>query len=288
MTIAHLVLSTELLSSVLIVFGFGLRSTVRDATTLFRHPSLLVRSVLATSVLMPLFAASIVAVFSLRPAIGIALIALAVSPVPPFLPAQQLKLVARQDYVFGLFGANSLLAIVLAPLTVALIGVVFARQISIAPSAIAITVAVTVLVPFALGMIVRRVRPAFAARASPRAGKIGMLLLIGAAVPVFITEGRAMISLIGSGTLLSFVAFTGVGLGIGHLLGGPNPDHRTVLALGTASRHPGVALTIATEIFPDQELVAPALLLSLLVGAIASAPYALWRRRLQRGSAPNA
>jgi bile acid:Na+ symporter, BASS family len=89
MTIAHLVLSTELLSSVLIVFDFGLRSTVRDATTLFRHPLLLVRSVLATSVLMPLFAASIVAVFSLRPAIGIALIALAVSPVPPFLPGQQ-------------------------------------------------------------------------------------------------------------------------------------------------------------------------------------------------------
>jgi bile acid:Na+ symporter, BASS family len=67
MTIAHLVLSTELLSSVLIVFGFGLRSTVRDATTLFRHPLLLVRSVLAICVLMPLFAASIVAVFSLRP-----------------------------------------------------------------------------------------------------------------------------------------------------------------------------------------------------------------------------
>jgi hypothetical protein len=51
MTIAQLVLSAELLSSVLIVFGFGLRSTVRDATTLFRYPLLLVRSVLATSVL---------------------------------------------------------------------------------------------------------------------------------------------------------------------------------------------------------------------------------------------
>ena len=150
MTIAQLVLLAELLSSVLIVFGFGLRSTVRDATTLFRYPLLLVRSVIATSVLMPLFAASIVAVFSLRPAIGIALIALAVSPVPSFLPDQQLKLVAQQDYVFGLFGASSLLAIVLAPLTVALIGVVFAREISIAPSAIATTVAVTVLGPFSL------------------------------------------------------------------------------------------------------------------------------------------
>jgi bile acid:Na+ symporter, BASS family len=288
MTIAQLVLLAELLSSVLIVFGFGLRSTVRDATTLFRHPLLLVRSVIATSVLMPLFAASIVAMFSLRPAIGIALIALAVSPVPPILPDQQLKLVAHQDYVFGLFGASSLLAIVLAPLTVALIGVLFAREISIAPSAIAITVAVTVLVPFSLGMIVRRATPAFAQRASPRAGKLGTLLLIFAAIPVLITEWPAMISLIGNGTLIALLAFTGVGLAVGHLLGGPNPDHRTVLALGTASRHPGVALTIASEIFPDQQLVAPALLLYLLVGAIASAPYALWRWKRHKRLAPAA
>jgi BASS family bile acid:Na+ symporter len=282
MNIAQLVLSVELFSSVLIVFGFGLRSTVRSATTLFRHPLLLVRSVIATSVLMPLFAASIVAMFSLRPAIGIALIALAVSPVPPILPDQQLKLVARQDYVFGLFGASSLLAIVLAPLTVALIGVVFSREISIPPSAIAITVAVTVLVPFSLGMIVRRVLPAFAQKTSPGAAKLGMLLLILAAIPVIITEWPAMNSLIGNGTLVALVAFTGVGLAVGHLLGGRNPDHRTVLALGTASRHPGVALTIASQMFPDQELVAPALLLYLLVGAIASAPYALWRWKLHK------
>jgi bile acid:Na+ symporter, BASS family len=288
MTIAHLVLLAELLSSVLIVFGFGLRSTVRDATSLFRHPLLLARALLATSVLMPLFAASIVAVFSLRPAIGIALIALAVSPVPPILPDQQLKLVAQQDYVFGLFGASSLLAIVLAPLTVVLIGVVFAREVRIAPSAIAATVGVTVLVPFSLGMIVRRLRPAFAERVSPRVGQFGMWLLFVAAIPILITEWPAMISLIGNGTLIALVTFTGVGLAAGHLLGGPDAGHRTVLALGSASRHPGVALTIATEIFPDQELVAPALLLSLLVGAIASAPYALWRRTLQRGSAPNA
>jgi bile acid:Na+ symporter, BASS family len=161
---------------------------------------------------------------------------------------------------------------------------VFAREIRIAPSAVATMVALTVLVPFSLGMIVRRIAPAFAQRASPRAGKVGILLLIAAAVPVLITERSAMISLIGNGTLLALVAFTAVGLAVGHLLGGPDPDHRTVLALGSASRHPGVALTIASEIFPDQELVAPALLLYLLVGAIASAPYVLWRLQLHKRS----
>jgi BASS family bile acid:Na+ symporter len=64
-----------------------------------------------------------------------------------------------------------------------------------------------------------------------------------------------------------------VGLVVGHVLGGPDADDRAVLALATATRHPGVALAIATEIFPTQKLVAPALILYVIVGAISSVPY---------------
>lgn len=267
------------LSIVLIVFGFALKSSVQDATFLFRNPSLLVRSLLAMNVLLPLFAATVARVFTLRPAIAIALVALAVSPVPPFLPVKQLKLGAHPAYVFGLLGASALLSIVLAPLTVALLGVLFSRQLGIEPFSIAKMVGLTVLVPFALGLIVRRQAPAFAERASSPAGKAGMLLLLVAAVPLVIKLGSAMISLIGDGTLAAFVAFTVTGLAVGHLLGGPDPNDRAVLALATATRHPGVALVIATQTFPDQKLVAPALILYLIVGTLVSAPYVQWRKR---------
>jgi BASS family bile acid:Na+ symporter len=282
MSVADLIRLTELVSSILTVFGFGLRSSMRDASALFRHPLLLVRSLFAMNVLLPLIAALMVAMFTLRPPIGIALIAVAVSPVPPFLPGQQLKLVMRQEYVLGLFGASSLLAIVVAPLSVSLIGLLFTRQISIAPIAIAKIVALTVLVPFSLGMIVRRRAAAFAERASPIIGNVGMFLLLLAAVPVLITTWPEMISLIGNGTLIALVAFTVVSLAVGHLLGGRNSDNRTILALAAATRHPGVALTIATEMFPDQVLVAPALLLYMFISGIASAPYVLWRLQLRK------
>jgi BASS family bile acid:Na+ symporter len=282
MSAADLIRLTELVSSILIVFGFGLRSTMRDASALFRHPLLLVRSLLAMNVLLPLIAALMVAMFALRPPIGIALIAVAVSPVPPFLPGQQLKLVTRQEYVLGLFGASSLLAIMVAPVSVALIGLLFTRQISIAPIAIAKIVALTVLVPFSLGMIVRRRAAALAERVSPIVGNVGIFLLVVAAVPVLLTTWSEMISLIGNGTLIALVAFTLVSLAAGHLLGGRNPDNRTILALAAATRHPGVALTIATQMFPDQHLVAPALLLYLFVSGIASAPYILWRMRQRK------
>jgi BASS family bile acid:Na+ symporter len=273
-----LVRSAIVLSIVLIVFGFALKSSVQDATFVFRHPSLLLRSLLAMNVLLPLFAAMLARFFTLRPGIGVALVALAISPVPPFLPIKQLKLGAHPAYVFGLLGATALLAIVLAPLTVALIGLFFSQQFGVAPVAIAKMVGLSVLVPFALGLIVRRTAPVFAERASSITGKAGMLLLLVASVPLLIKLGPEMISLIGDGTVAAFVAFTLTGLAVGHLLGGPDRDHRAVLALATATRHPGVALAIATQAFPTLK-VAPALMLYLVVCAIASAPYVLWCER---------
>jgi BASS family bile acid:Na+ symporter len=288
MSVAQLVRVALVLSVLLIVFSVALRCTPRALTSLFRNPSLLVRSLLSMNVLLPLFAALMVALIQLRPAIEIALVALSISPVPPFLPRKQLALVADREYVIGLLGASSLLAIVLAPLTVELVGVLSTREFTLAPLAIAKIVAVTVLVPFLFGMIVRRVRPAFAERASPLADKIGILLLIVAIVPLIGKLWPAMMSLLGSGTGLAIIAFTVVGLALGHMLGGPDSDHQTVLALATATRHPGVALTIAAANFPDETLVAPALILYLLISAIVSAPYVRWRRSLMKKSPPAA
>ncbi len=288
MSTGHLVRTTLLLSVLLIVFSVALRCTPRALTSLIRNPSLLVRSLISMNVLLPLFVALMVAVVELRPAIAIALVALSISPMPPFLPRKQLALVASEEYVIGLLGASSLLAIVLAPLTVELVGVLSTREFSVAPSAVAKIVAVTVLLPFLFGMIVRRVRPAFAERASPLADKIGMVLLVGTLVPLIVKLWPAMMSLIGNGTVLAIIAFTGLGLALGHLLGGPDSDHQTVLALATATRHPGVALTIAAGNFPEETLVAPALMLYLLISAIVSVPYVRWRRNLKKTLPPAA
>jgi BASS family bile acid:Na+ symporter len=62
------------LSILLIVFSFALRCTPRAVTSLIRNPSLLVRSLLAMNVLLPLFAALMFAQLALRPAMEIALV----------------------------------------------------------------------------------------------------------------------------------------------------------------------------------------------------------------------
>lgn len=187
--------------------------------------------------------------------------------------------VGHHEYIYGLLGATSLLTIVLAPVTVSLIGLVFCRQASIAPTAIARIVALTVLVPFALGLSIRRGKPSLAVRLSPIASKTGLVLLVVAAVPVLVKMWPTMIALIGDGTVLAIIAFVVVGLTAGHWLGGPDPNTRTILALATVTRHPGVALTIAAGNFPDEKLILPALLLYLLISVITTAPYVMWRKR---------
>src|SRR5436305_295298 len=49
------------------------------------------------------------------------------------------------------------------------------------------------------------------------------------------------VNTIGNGTLAAITGFIVVGLAIGHVFGGPEPNNKTTLALFTAARHPGIA-----------------------------------------------
>ena len=230
------------------------------------------------NVLMPIFAMALVGLFSLRPAVAIALLTLAVSPVPPFLPREQLQVAGRRAYdVHGLLGATSLLSILLAPASVVLIGwhshittlsLRCARRCLDSSSALR------------GGFDHQPPQTELRGEWSPLAVKACMLLLVFACIPILVKRRPAMLALIGDGTLLAIVAFVAVGLAVGHLLGGPDPRERGVLALATAMRHPGVALVIASGIAEGDKVVGPALMLYLLVGTLVSAPYVRWAKRI--------
>lgn len=269
----------------LIVVGLALNASPQDALDLFRRPWQLVRSLLAMNVIMPLFAAALAAAFGLNPAVKIALITLAVAPVPPVLPKKQLKAGGRASYAVGLLVAAALLAIVFVPVAVALLESAFSIPLQMSPAAIARLVFITVLAPLAVGIMVRRVVPGVGERMAQPISLVATVLLVVSVLPIVFTAWPAMVSLVGNGTIVAIVAFSLAGLAAGHLLGGPDPDDRSVLALATASRHPGVALAIASANFPGEKLVPVAILLYLIVSAIVSIPYLTWRRRQHGGIA---
>ena len=284
MTIAALLPLLLKTSIALTVVTFGLRATPGDATSLLRDPARLGRSMAAVVVLMPLFAIALALLFDLHPAVKIALVALAVSPVPPLVPKKVLKAGGDATYMIGLLVAASVLSIVTIPVAMEVLQRAFAVPLAMPAGAIALLVVTSVLAPLALGIAIRRFAPTFAQRVAGPVALVATIMLAVGVLPILLKAVPVAVSLIGNGTLLALVAFVVVAIAAGHLLGGPRPDERTVLAVATASRHPAVAMAIAHANFPDQRMVAAAVVLYLLVGGVLSALYLKWSAR--RAGAP--
>lgn len=280
MAVIKIDLAVLQLSVILVVFSLGLQANFAVAISLFRRPSLLFRSLFSMNVVMPVFAAFMAATLHLDPAVKIALVMLAVSPVPPLLPGQQLKLGGSSSYVGGLLVSAALFSIVLVPLTIEVLGKIFSHDVHIGPLAVGKIVGLTVLLPLAAGMLLRRLAPDFAGKAAPPLSRISVLLLLAASIIPLVAFAPSMTNMLGNGTLLAIVVFVMVGVAVGHLVGGPDLSERSTLALATASRHPGLALAIASANYPGQRRnVAAVVLLYLIVKAIVLIPYNSWRKR---------
>ena len=272
-------------SIILSVFAIGLKATFADATSLFRHPGHLFRALLSMNVLMPLTALAIGAPFNLHPAVKIALVVISVSPIPPVLPNKALKAGGKDDYTIGLLVATPVVSIILIPITIAIFEKITDVSLALPARSVAVLVFTTILAPLLIGIAVQKIAHTIADRAAKPIAVLASVLLILSALPVLIGLARTVFSLIGDGTILTLVSFALVGFIVGHLLGGPEPDNRPVLALATASRHPAVALAIAHANFPEQKLAVPAVFLYVILSGILSALYLLWVKRQRAGNA---
>src|SRR3954469_10170581 len=116
MELKQFVILIAQLSILCTVFGFGLSATTNHLLFLIRRPALLARSFVAMFVIMPVVAAILVRLFDFRPSVEIALVALAISPVPPLLPQREGKAGGPSPYAIGLMAMLALLAVVLSPL----------------------------------------------------------------------------------------------------------------------------------------------------------------------------
>src|SRR3954469_8011328 len=281
MNLASLITLALRLSIMLVVFSLGLGVKPTAVLYLRRRPRLLARSLLSMNVAMPLVAGCVATMFHLRPPVEIALLALAISPVPPLLPRKGLKAGGHAPYVFSLLVVAAVFSIVFIPAAVLLIGKTFDLNVRQSAASIAELVLFTVLFPLGAGILMRFFTPVLGGRAMKPLSVAGSLLLLLSLVPTLFTQAPAMISLVGNGTLAAITGFIVAGLLVGHVIGGSEPGNRTTLALFTAARHPGIAVAIASTNFPQEKLVLPTVLLYLLVNAIISSAYLSWRRKAE-------
>jgi BASS family bile acid:Na+ symporter len=267
------------LSIFLTLFGFGVGATRSDLLYVLHRPRILLRSLVAMFLVMPLFAIFLTSMFHFQKPVMIALIALSISPIPPMLPRKVSKASGLAPYGLGLMVTVATLSIVFVPLAAHIIGEYFHRPFAMPPVAVAKLIGMSVLLPLAAGIVIQRFAPTLAARLAKPASLTAKILLVLGLLAILIFAFPKSLSLIGNGTLLALIAFILVGLAAGHLLAGPSLDEKVTLALSTACRHPALAIAIATVNIPSEHNVVSAVLLYLVLNAVLTMPYIMWLRR---------
>ena len=274
------------ISLALVVASVGLQAHWRDLECAVKRPGLLLRSIVAVNLVVPLVAILMALLLPLAGPVKAGIVIMAVSPLAPFAPGKMLKVGAETSVAVGLYLALILLAVLIVPATFALLSVLFAVDVTFPIGAIAGFIATSVLLPLAAGLLVASLLPRHAALLARIAAALGMLVLLPLIAIVLWRAGGQILALVGNGTLLAIAVTVAAGLAAGHLLGGPEPANRMALAAAAATRHPGIAGLVAHRHFDNPDVML-AVILFLLNGMIVAALYNAWaKRRLARAAAP--
>src|SRR5262245_45089543 len=100
------------LSIVAMVFALGLGTTAADVRDLLQQPGLLGRSLLVIFVIVPVAAVILMHAFDFPHAAEVALVALAISPLPPLIPKNLIAAGRGGSHPAALLATVALLSIV--------------------------------------------------------------------------------------------------------------------------------------------------------------------------------
>ena len=110
--ISDIVVSASLIALILAV---GLDATADDLLYVLRRPKLFFVGMLSVNVIMPVAAGLLIAFLPLTPVVKTGIVLMALSAVPPILPAEELKAGATKAYAYGLYAALALVTVLVVP-----------------------------------------------------------------------------------------------------------------------------------------------------------------------------
>ncbi len=231
----------------LAAFTTGLSAQPRERGFLRRRPGLAARALLAILVLVPAWTLLFVRVLHpsqvITEGLFIVILAVGMGPVTAMKRMAVPPLQARYAFELNLLVLS--LSIAFLPLAVALLSAIHHRNLDLGPAQVAKVVLFKALVPMALGALVARALPAFSDRARRYLALTVNLTLAAVVVFALLATWRELLAV---GTR-GWLAAAGVALGaisIGHVLGGPERETRTVLASASTLRFPALALMLAS------------------------------------------
>ena len=240
-TLAMLSMLVFVISSML---SMGLSLTMKQIIDPLKDAKAVILALAANLILVPLVAYAITLILPLDESVSIGLILLSTAAGAPFLP--KLVEVAKGNlaYSVGLMVLLMVVTIIYLPLVLPFL----LSGVEVNPWDIAKSLIVMMLIPLAIGLVIRARYEEFAAKLQPTfamAANIGILVL---AVLGLVLNFSSMIALVGSLGILAGIIFLVLSLVIGYFLGGSDAGIKSVMGLGTAQRNIAAALVVAGQI----------------------------------------
>ncbi|MBW4444943.1 MAG: sodium:proton symporter [Plectolyngbya sp. WJT66-NPBG17] len=229
----------------------GLSLTVQQIWEPLRNVRLILLSLLANFVLVPLLVYVLLQVVPLSEPVKIGLTILAVAAGPPVLPKLAQLVNGNLAYAAGLMMLMMGLTAIYMPfaLSIAL------EDVQISPWQIAKPLLSLMVIPLAIGLIIKAKDEAIAATLQPWMRQISSAALILGLSTSLVLQFGSLVTMARTGALAAIVGFIIISFGLGYLLGGPDGDTRRTLAVGTAQRNIAAALIVAGTNFDDPTVV---------------------------------
>ncbi len=242
------------------MLSMGLGLTLGEIATPLRSVRRVVMSLLANFVLVPLVAVGLAALLRLDEPFGVGLLLLGSAAGAPFLP--KLTQLAKGNLAFavGLMVLLMVITVGFLPLVLPLL----LSGVSVDSAKIARSLFLLMLLPLAAALVVKARFPAAAARTRPILDRISNLSLIFFTLLLIGVNLNNVLAVFGTRAILAGLLFIIISFGIGWLLGGPEPDARRVLALGTAQRNIAAALVVAAQSFEDPKVVVMVIVVAIV------------------------
>lgn len=265
MTLAEFIGAIAGLSGLLFVvtsmLAMGAALTMTMILQPLKNTKLVILALVANFILVPALAYVITLVLPISDDQKIGLIVLACAAGAPFLPKLAQNAKGNLGFSVGLMVLLMVLTVIYMPIVMPLL----LPGVSVKPWDIAKGLIVLMLIPLAIGLLIRSHSVEDGDHWKELMGKIstvGLLIMMVASLALNISS---IIDFIGSWGLLALVLFLVGSLIIGMLLGGRDPGIRAVMGLGTANRNLAAAIVVVTQNFAGTDTLPFA-----LVGAILS------------------
>ncbi len=266
-----------------LMLAMGVSHSFQQLTSLWRRPELLPRSLLAVIVLVPLVVGLLLWVFNLSLSVATGLAVLAAAPGAPLTCKRSQMAGGDPTYTASLQLTLVLLAVVTTPLILAIFRALFELPgLRLTPFEVARQVARVTFLPVITGLLIQRFAPRLTDVIINPLRMLANILFIVLFVVLIILlvlspDFRMMLNLGGLSSVV-IIIMVGGSLAIGHLLGGPSREQRSVLAIASVARNVGLALFIA-ELSDYAQNFIPTLFAYMILGSLVAVPYSVWNKR---------